>query len=80
MLDTDKIIVLENGEEYLILDKVLNKDKEYYYIARINETETDIENNYKLVTIDEKDGDKIIVEIVGEDRLKALLPLFAREM
>lgn len=76
MLDIDKIIVLENGEEYLILDKVLNEEKEYYYIAKVNDTETDIDNNYKLITIDEKDGDKVIAEITGEDKLRMVLPLF----
>ena len=80
MIDIDKVIILENEEEYLVLDKVNYENIEYYYIAKLNESRTDIENNYKLVTIDEKDGDKIIVEIVGEDRLKELLPLFAREM
>ena len=46
-----KVIVLENNEQYLVLDKVANDGIDYYYIAKVNETETDIENNYKLVTV-----------------------------
>ena len=49
MLEIDKVIILENNEEYLILDKVIYEDEIYYYIAKINDTKTDIENNYKMV-------------------------------
>lgn len=77
MLDIDKIIVLENKEEYLVLDKVKKDNIEYYYIAKVNDTETDIENNYKLVTVEERDGNKVIVEVTGEEKLKNILPLFA---
>ena len=80
MLDIDKIIVLENNEEYLILDKVLKEDKEYYYIAKVNDTETDIENNYKLVTVDADGENRVIKEVTGEDKLREILPLFSKEL
>lgn len=80
MLDIYKVVVLENGEEYLVLDKVLFSEKEYYYIAKINDSKTDIENNYKLVTIEENEDDRIIVEVTGEDRLREILPLFSKEL
>ena len=31
MIDIDKVIILENEEEYLVLDKVLYENIEYYY-------------------------------------------------
>lgn len=80
MLDIDKVIVLENKEEYLILDKVEKENKEYYYIAKVNATETDIENNYKLVTIEERNGNRVIEEVTGEEKLKEILPLFSKEL
>ena len=46
MLEIDKVLLLENGEEYLVLDKVTDNDIIYYYIAKLNDTKTDIENNY----------------------------------
>lgn len=76
MLEIDKVIVLENKEEYLVLDKVNYGGTDYYYIAKINETETDIENNYKLIIVKEKDGNKVIEEVTGEDKLRTILPLF----
>ena len=76
MLEIDKVIVLENKEQYLVLDKVNYEDTDYYYIAKLNDTETDIENTQKLVTVSERDGNKIIEEVTGEDNLREILPLF----
>ena len=75
MLEIDKVIILENNEEYLILDKVIYEDEIYYYIAKINDTKTDIENNYKLVTVKEEDGNRVLKEVTGIDTLKEILPL-----
>lgn len=76
MLNVNKVIVLENNEEYLVLDKVKFDNNEYYYIAKVNSTETDIENDYKLVIVEERDNNKVISEVTGEDKLKEILPLF----
>ena len=76
MLNINKVIVLENGEEYLVLDKVNYQDTDYYYIAKVNESETDIENDYKLVVVTEKDNNKVITEVTCEEKLKEILPLF----
>ena len=76
MLEIDKVLLLENGEEYLVLDKVTDNDIIYYYIAKLNDTKTDIENNYKLVTISEENSNKVLKEVTGVDTLKKILPLF----
>lgn len=80
MLDINKVVILENKEEYLVLDKVIKDDVEYFYIAKVNDTETDIENNFKLVIVTQRDNNKIIEEVVGEDRLREILPLFSKEL
>lgn len=76
ILEVNKVITLGNDEKYLIIEKVTNKEKEYYYIAEVNSTETDIKDNYKIVTTDNKDNNLFINEITGEDKLKEILPLF----
>ena len=73
-------IVNENEEEYLVLDKVNYENIEYYYIAKLNESRTDIENNYKLVTIIESSGNKVISEVTGTSSLKKILPLFENHL
>lgn len=75
-IELNMIVTLENGEEYLTIDKVEKDGVYYYYIAQLNEEKNDIANNYKIVTIKEVDGENIIEEVLGEDNLKAVLPLF----
>lgn len=78
-LEVNKIVTLGNDEEYLIVDKVLKDDKEYYYIAQVNDEETDIKDNYKIVCATYKDGNVYLDEVLGEDKLKSILPLFVKE-
>lgn len=75
-LEVNKVITLGNDERYLIIEKISNNDKEYYYIAEVNSTETDIKDNYKIVTTSNVDDNLFIEEITGEDKLKEILPLF----
>lgn len=77
-VDIDKVIILENKEEYVVLDKTTDKDIDYYYIAKINSAKTDIDNNYKLITIEDTIEGSVIKEVTGEERLKEILPLFEK--
>lgn len=78
-IEINKIITLGNNEEYLVVDMVEKDDKEYYYIAQVNDDETDIKDNYKIVCATYKDGDVYLDEVLGEDKLKSILPLFVKE-
>ena len=78
-LEINKIVTLGSNEQYLIVDTVIKDGKEYYYIAEVNEDETDIMDNYKIVCASYKDGEIYLDEVLGEDKLKAILPLFVRD-
>ena len=78
-LEINKIVTLGNDEEYLIVDKVEKDEKEYYYVAQVNEDETDIKDNYKIVCATYKDDEVYLDEVLGEDKLKSILPLFVKE-
>ena len=78
-LEVNKIVTLGNNEEYLVVDKVEKDDKEYYYIAEVNEEGTDIKDNYKIVCATYKDDNIYLDEVLGEDQLKTILPLFVKE-
>ena len=78
MLEIDKVIVLENKEEYLVLDKTEYENNFYYYIAKLNSTKTDIENNFKIIRIIEKDNNMVIEEVIGEENLKDILKEFIK--
>lgn len=78
-LETNKIVTLGNNEEYLVIDKVEYEGKDYYYIAEVNEDNSDIKDNYKIVCATYKDNQIFLDEVLGEDKLKAILPLFVKE-
>ena len=78
-LEINKIVTLGNSEQYLIVDSIVKDGKEYYYIAQVNESETDIEDNYKIVCATYKDGDIYLDEVLGEDKLKSILPMFVND-
>ncbi|MBQ2872757.1 MAG: hypothetical protein IJE89_02015 [Bacilli bacterium] len=78
-LEINKIVTLGNNEEYLIVDKVEKDGKEYYYVAEVNEDETDIKDNYKIVCATYKDDEIYLDEVLGEDKLKSILPMFVKE-
>lgn len=78
-LEINKVITLGNNEEYLVVDKVEKDGRDYYYIAEVNDDGTDIKDNYKIVCATYKDGDIYLDEVLGEDKLKIILPLFVKE-
>lgn len=78
-IEVNKIITLANNEEYLVIDKVHLGKIDYYYIASLNEDKTDITNNYKIVTLLNINENLCIDEVLGEDKLKEVLPLFVNK-
>ena len=78
IMDLNKIIVLANNEKNLTIDKATKNDIDYYYIAEVNKEETDIKDNYKIVTIDKDEEHSYINEVLGEQNLKDILPLFIK--
>ncbi len=78
-LEINKIVTLGNNEEYLVVDKVEKDGKEYDYIAEVNDDGTDIKDNYKIVSATYDDDNIYLDEVLGEDQLKAILPLFVKE-
>ena len=79
-IDVDKVITLGNGEKYLVISHVVNSDKDYYYIAEVDDNSKDIKDNYKIMLKSENDGKVFLDEVVGEANLKVILPLFVKNM
>lgn len=76
MLEINKVITLGNDERYLVIETITREDIDYYYIAEVNNSGTDIVDNYKIVTTVIDGEDTLIEEITGEEKLKEILPLF----
>lgn len=78
-LEINKVVILGNNEEYLIIDRVIYDSQEYYYIAELNDEGNDIKDNYKIVCATYKDDQIYLDEVLGEEKLKTILPLFVKE-
>ena len=78
-IEVNKIITLGNKEKYLVIDKVVKDGKDYFYVAEVNDTETDVKDNYKIVEATYKDGKPLIDEVLGEDNLKTWLPVLVEK-
>lgn len=76
MLEINKVITLGNDERYLVIESISKNDKDYYYIAEVNSSGTDIVDNYKIITTNIEGEVTLIEEITGEEKLKEILPLF----
>lgn len=79
-LNINKVITLGNGEIYLIVGKVNVESEDYLYIAELNQNQNDILDNYKIVKVREEDNKYYIDEIVGEEKLKKILPVFVESL
>ena len=79
-LDINKIITLGNNEKYLIISRVTYNNKDYYYIAQLDETGKDIKDNYKIMEASYDNDKTYLDEVVGETNLKTILPLFVKNI
>ena len=79
-IDVNKIITLGNKEKYLVISHVVNNDKDYYYIAEMDDNGKDIKENYKITEAKKENGNILIEEVVGETNLKTVLPLFVADI
>ena len=79
-LEVNKIITLGNQEKYLIISHVTNNNKDYYYIAELEDDGKDIKDNYKIMEATIENEKIFLEEIVGETNLKVVLPLFVKDI
>jgi len=79
-IDINKIITLGNKEKYLIISHVTNNNRDYYYIAELEENGKDIKENYKIMEASTENDKIFLDEVVGETNLKTVLPLFVKNL
>lgn len=77
-IETKKIVTLGTGEKYLVIASANQDGKDYYYIAETNLEETEMKENYKIVMATYEDDNTYLDEVVGENNLKSVLPLFIK--
>ena len=79
-IDVNSMITLNNKEKYAVLEKINIENINYYYVALVNDNETDIKDEYKIIKLEEKNGINYVIEVVKQALLTKLLPLFLEKM
>ncbi len=79
-IDVNKIITLGNKEKYLVISHIVHNNKNYYYIAQLDENEKDIKDNYKIMELVNEGEKELLNEVIGETNLKTVLPLFVSDI
>lgn len=79
-IDVNSMITLNNKEKYAVLEKINVENTNYYYVALVNDNETDIKDEYKIIKLEEKNGINYVIEVVEQSLLTKLLPLFLEKM
>jgi len=77
-IEPKKVVTLGTGEKYLVIATATKDGKDYYYIAETNIEETEIKENYKIVEASYEDDNIYLDEVIGENNLKEILPLFIK--
>lgn len=77
-IEPRKVVTLGTGEKYLIIASANKEGKDYYYIAETNLEETEMKENFKIVVASYEDDNIYLEEVVGENNLKSILPLFIK--
>ena len=79
-IDVNSMITLNNKEKYAVLEKINIENINYYYVALVNDNETDIKDEYKIIKLEEKNVINYVIEVVEQALLTKLLPLFLEKM
>ena len=79
-IEVNKMITVGNDQKYIVIDKVQRNNRNYYYIAEVNENEDALKENYKIVYSESIDGQTYVTEETDEEILKEILPLFAEHI
>ena len=79
-IDVNSMITLNNKEKYAVLEKINIENINYYYVALVNDNETDIKDEYKIIKLEEKNCINYVIEVVEQALLTKLLPLFLEKM
>lgn len=78
----DKIIELNNGKNYYVLEDLTLDDKYYIYCSLVNEVnETVDENNFVIVEVRKKvDGSYSLIDIDDENDIFLITNLFLNKI
>jgi len=73
IFSNNEVIELSGGKKYIVVDSLKNENIWYYYLCEVNEEETKIHENFKIITTINENGNLFVKTI--KDALKDSLEI-----
>ncbi len=74
------VLTLEDDEKYVVVAKIEYEGNYYDYLLQLTDDEEDVTDQVAIVK-EEKENDEIYIdEIIDEELLKKLTPLFQKQL
>lgn len=74
-----KIVKFNKGDKWLVLASKEIDNVKYLYLAKLNKTEDDILDEYKVVHHNTIDGKNIFTLVKDKEELKKIMPILVPE-
>ncbi len=68
-----KILTFDDGSKYIIAKQAVYKNEVYYIITSVNNEETEILDDFKLVKEVNKDGNMFMEEVTDKETVTIIL-------
>lgn len=62
----NEIIELSGGSKHIIVETTKYEENYYYYIAEVNNEETEVESNFRVITTVYENGNLFVKSVKGE--------------
>ena len=74
-----EVIELENGKKFIVVDTLKEANTWYYYLCEVNEEETKVQKNFRVITTVFENGNYFIKNIKG-DLLVSIEKIFKEKL
>lgn len=66
------ILTMEDGMKFLVINQVVYNNKNYYFVARITDDESDIVGEYRIVEEQVDGEDTYLSTVTDQDMIRTL--------
>lgn len=73
----NKIMTLNDGKKYIVLNQAIYKETNYFFVVRITEDESDVTDEFRIIEEVLKDG-KRYIRNVEDQKMIGLLSKYLR--
>ena len=68
----NKIMTLTDGKKYIILNQAIYKETNYFFVVRVSEDLTNIEEEFRIIEEVKKDDKRYIGDVKDEKMIQLL--------